>query len=131
MAAPLPVPANFESREVYQRQLTANDMKECSRLSYINKSPSLEICLEAFANPEEAFRRDLPNFIDASWNPLPMIFLRRTNKCYLTGSWGDFVDANKLSQGDILRIHELTCKRGTGAKFFMIGRVKVLGVLFG
>jgi hypothetical protein len=84
MAAPVPVPANFDSREVYQRQLTANDMEERSRL-YINKSPALEICPGAFANPEEAFRRDLPNFIDVSWNPLPMIFLRRANKCYLTG----------------------------------------------
>jgi hypothetical protein len=48
MAAPVPVPADFESKEVYKRQLTANDTKERSRL-YINKSPAKTF----IANPNQ------------------------------------------------------------------------------
>jgi len=132
MAAPVPVlPARFESSKVvYERQLKVTDMNERSRL-YIKKPAALEICPEAFATSEEPFRRDLPNFIDAAENPLPMLFLRREKKCYLTGRWGDFFAAKNLNQGDTLRILELT-ERGTGAKFFMVRlRVEVLGVIFG
>ncbi|GLT69199.1 hypothetical protein SLA2020_413680 [Shorea laevis] len=124
------VAGDFDSEEVFKRQLTANDMKEPSRL-YIKKSPACKICPEAFGStPEETYTRDL-HLYDAGFKPWPMAFHRRGNKCYLTQGWGDFITANKLSQGDTIRIHVLTSKRGTGERFFMIGRVMVAGVLIG
>jgi hypothetical protein len=61
-----------------------------------------------------------------------MVFQRRDNKNYLTGlGWREFVEANQLRQGDIVRIHELTHRSGNGERFFMIGRAQVMGVLIG
>jgi hypothetical protein len=61
------VPGDFHSKEVYKRQLTANDMEERSRLS-IKKAPALIICPEVFSSPEETYiisLRDL-RFYDAA-----------------------------------------------------------------
>ena len=129
MAAP--VPGDFDCEEVYKRQLTENDMKpeERSRL-YIKKSAAHIICPEAFASPEETYIRALP-FYDAALNHLPMVFRRTGKRCYLIGGWGDYVEANNLGPGDNVRIHELKHKSGNGERFFMIGRVQVMGALFG
>jgi hypothetical protein len=78
----------------------------------------------------KTYIRDL-RFYDAAFNPLPMVFQRRDNKNYLIGGWRDFVEANQLGQGDIVRIHELKHKSGNGERFFMIGRVQLMGVLIG
>ncbi|KAE8124660.1 hypothetical protein FH972_019525 [Carpinus fangiana] len=128
MAAP--VTGDFDCEEVYKRQLTANDIKERSRL-YINKSAALKFCPEAFDHPleDQTYRMDL-RFCDTSFNPMPMAFLRRDKKSYLIGGWRDFVEANQLGPGDIIRIHVLEHKRN-GVRFFMIGRVQVMGILIG
>jgi hypothetical protein len=109
------VPGDFHSKEVYKRQLTANDMEERSRLS-IKKAPALIICPEVFSSPEETYiisLRDL-RFYDAAFNHLPMVFQRRDNKNYLTGlGWRQFVEAKQLGQGDIVRIHVLDHKSGS------------------
>jgi hypothetical protein len=130
MAAP--VAGDFHSKVVYKRQLTANDRKERSRLS-IRRAPALRICPEAFAPPEGTYisSRDL-RFYDAAFNHLPMVFQRRDNKNYLTGrGWREFVKANQLGQGDIVRIHELKHKSGNGERIFMIGLVQLMGALIG
>jgi hypothetical protein len=51
-----------------------------------------------------------------------MVFQRKGDKFYLTGVWKDFVSEKKLSEGDIITIHEVKHKRGTEESFFMIGR---------
>jgi hypothetical protein len=124
---------NFDSEEVYQKELTENDIKESSRL-YIKESAARRICPQAFGSPsnqsEHTYnKKDELLLYDAGFNRLPaMVFQRRGNKCYLTGGWGDFVSAKNLSKGHIIRIREYKCKT-TGEGFFMIGRVPVGGVL--
>jgi hypothetical protein len=124
-----PVLEDFHSEEVYQKKLTEGDMKESSRL-YIMKSAARRICPQAFEQTN--YKKDDLPFCDAGLKFWPMVFQKRGDKCYLTGGWGDFVSEKKLSEGDIITIHELKHKRGTEESFFMIGRrMKVREVQIG
>ena len=107
--------SKYQPKQVFQKILSLSDVqrKGSYRLYLPNRPLAARFCPPANGSEVSVY--------DVQMKLCPMHFRTSSGRAYLTRGWSCFAQAKQLGEGDRITFYELNCKRGTGARVFMIG----------